>query len=516
MSGAVPASFPGRDATLRWDGAGSLHVLYVEDGEDGANGARVAYRRLGAAPGGPMAVTPDGVVTTAHGETPPALERLADGTLVAAYPVPLPGKWKNELRLQRSADGGATWSAPELIHEPRAGSHSYLSSAVAADGRLALAWLDDSSGRMGVRAAWSADGRAFSAPASPDPAACHCCGTALLAGRGGEVWLAYRDEEEGEVRDVRLLAAPAGGTAFAAGPLLSPDGWAVAGCPHTGARLAQGPDGALWATWFTGTDPGAYVATSLDGGQSFGPRELVAGPGGDVLAVKHPEVGVLPDGRVAVLWEAAEAAGGRPVMARLRDPVSGAWGEPLIVVAAACSLGAAYAEAPADSGSDGVRTRAISGGRMATNAHDLGGNQTLTVNAVIAALTPDCKPGPACRSVRPSVSFDQVQFEYASDRLTTDARQALDIIAAALKSSALHDDVFTVEGHTDAKGSLPYNMKLSKRRAESVKRYLIEDHKIAAQRVSTVGKGPTDLKDKLSPNSGVNRRVVFVREATNR
>lgn len=339
-SPALRATFPGHDATLRWDAAGNLHVLSVEEGADGA---RVVHRRLGPAASGPHPVSPAGVATTAHGETPPALELLADGTLVAAYPVPLPGKWKSELRFQRSADGGATWSAPALLHEPRVGSHSYLSSA-SAGGRLALAWLDDSGGRMGLRTAWSDDGRTFSPPESLDPAACQCCGTALLAGRKGEVWLAYRDDagsadEAGTgsretVRDIRLLAAAPGERRFDGGRLVSEDGWALAGCPHTGARLAEAPDGTLWVAWFTGVEPGVWVAASADGGRSFGPRELVAAPGGGTTAVRHPEVAALPDGRIAVLWEAAGAAGGRPVAARLRDPASGDWGEPLTVARA--------------------------------------------------------------------------------------------------------------------------------------------------------------------------------------
>jgi hypothetical protein len=319
-------------------------VLYVEE-RDG--GAAVVYRRLGREPHGPVTVSPPGVTTTAHGEVPPALEVLADGSLFAAYPSPLPGRWKAEIRSQRSRDGGRTWDAPRLVHPPRHGSHSYLSSALLPGGGVALAWLDDRTGGMGLQTATSADGVVFPAAETLDRRTCECCGTGLLAGRGGELWVAYRDADERDVRDVWVLAKPAAAARFAERVPLSADGWTLDGCPHTGPRLAQAADGALWAAWFTGGDPAIYVASSTDGGASFGPRRRLAAPGEGVTTVRHPEIGLLPDGRLAVLYTATRGGGpagdhghsgrqdepGRqrnhPVMARLRDPRSGAWGAPL-------------------------------------------------------------------------------------------------------------------------------------------------------------------------------------------
>jgi hypothetical protein len=45
----ISLRFPGRDPMLRWDAAGNLHVLYVEEREGGGG---VAYRRLGREPAG--------------------------------------------------------------------------------------------------------------------------------------------------------------------------------------------------------------------------------------------------------------------------------------------------------------------------------------------------------------------------------------------------------------------------------------------------------------------------------
>ena len=104
--------------------------------------------------------------------------------------------------------------------------------------------------------------------------------------------------------------------------------------PHTGARLAQGKDGSLWAAWFTGAEPGIYAARSTDGGATFGPRQRIAAPAAGTPSVAHPEIGILPDGRVAVLYETLSAKGDRNLEARLRSP-DGAWGPPRILAASA-------------------------------------------------------------------------------------------------------------------------------------------------------------------------------------
>jgi hypothetical protein len=318
------AEFPGRDPSLRREADGTLHVAYVQEQP---GGPAVFYRRLGPRASEPVRVTPAGLSTTAHGETPPALEILPGGVLVAAYPVTLPGKWKSEIRLQRSTDGGAHWSRPELLHAERHGSHSFLSSVVTPAGEPVFAWLDDSTGHMGLHVR-----RGEAAPTTLDPETCECCGTALLAGRKGEVWLVYRDSED-DVRDFRILRADGAGGGFDAGRKLSADDWKIQGCPHTGARLAQATDGALWAAWFTAGEgqPGIYAASSADGGETFSSRTLIAAAGPGTM-VRHPELGTLPDGGLVVLYE-SEKDGQPALLAQSRDPRTGTWAEPRQVAA---------------------------------------------------------------------------------------------------------------------------------------------------------------------------------------
>ena len=116
----------------------------------------------------------------------------------------------------------------------------------------------------------------------------------------------------------------------------------------------------------------------------------------------------------------------------------------------------------------------------------------------------------AAPSAVPKVSFDQIQFQFNSAELTPESKAFLDKIGAAMMLPKVQSLSFEVQGHTDAKGGDAYNMALSKRRAESVKEYLVEHHKIDAKRLKAVGKGKTDLLDKEDPESAANRRVVFV------
>jgi len=66
-----------------------------------------------------------------------------------------------------------------------------------------------------------------------------------------------------------------------------------------------------------------------------------------------------------------------------------------------------------------------------------------------------------------------------------------------------------IEGHTDSVGGKAANMKLSQRRAESVRNYLISKFGIAPERISAVGFGPTkpSADNKTKAGKEQNRRI---------
>ena len=74
-------------------------------------------------------------------------------------------------------------------------------------------------------------------------------------------------------------------------------------------------------------------------------------------------------------------------------------------------------------------------------------------------------------------------------------------------------NTFVIAGHTDGKGSDAYNQLLSERRAEAVKRYLVENYNMPPGTLLAVGYGKTMLKNKTNPFASENRRVQIVNMA---
>jgi len=100
-----------------------------------------------------------------------------------------------------------------------------------------------------------------------------------------------------------------------------------------------------------------------------------------------------------------------------------------------------------------------------------------------------------------------VQFDFNKDKLSQDAKDALDKLAT--NKSNLKKFVIAVEGFTDKTGSPSYNAALSQRRASAVVNYLVTKHDIPLYRIYTVGLGAEKLADegKTREARSKNRRV---------
>jgi OOP family OmpA-OmpF porin len=108
------------------------------------------------------------------------------------------------------------------------------------------------------------------------------------------------------------------------------------------------------------------------------------------------------------------------------------------------------------------------------------------------AVQPPPPPAPVAPPPPPPARFEKVtmsatkMFEFDSAKLSADTPK-LDEIAAALNANPSIDNV-VITGYTDRLGSDKYNQKLSERRANSVKEYLVSKG-IAANRLVAEGKG---------------------------
>ncbi|TMG74550.1 MAG: OmpA family protein [Betaproteobacteria bacterium] len=100
---------------------------------------------------------------------------------------------------------------------------------------------------------------------------------------------------------------------------------------------------------------------------------------------------------------------------------------------------------------------------------------------------PAPRPAPTVSKVGKVTVASTVNFDFDRYAIRPDARSKLDdLVGKQLRAVTL--EVIIAVGHADRIGSDAYNMKLSVRRADSVKAYLVSKG-IGASRIYTEGKG---------------------------
>lgn len=137
---------------------------------------------------------------------------------------------------------------------------------------------------------------------------------------------------------------------------------------------------------------------------------------------------------------------------------------------------------------------------IATPTTTSGASSTSTETSAVA--DPNLVVVPKEEQVNVNVSFD---FDSAS--LREDQKPKLVQLCAALKAADVQK--IRILGHTDASGSAAYNQRLSKLRAQEVKRYLETDCGYPSERMEALGVGEDYLYDPNDPRADVNRRVEF-------
>lgn len=115
-------------------------------------------------------------------------------------------------------------------------------------------------------------------------------------------------------------------------------------------------------------------------------------------------------------------------------------------------------------------------------------------------------PKPAFQQVK--IAAD-VLFDFDSAKLKPAASSIMNELITNAKKLVI--EAIQITGHADATGPEKYNQKLSERRAESVKQYMV-DHGITSQRITTEGKGELQpiADNKTREGRAKNRRVEIV------
>lgn len=245
----------------------------------------------------------------------PSLAVGTDGQLWAQwYQRSAPGAHDYRGWFARSADSGATWSAPAFL------GHEFVSLAPLPGGRVLAVWLEntqpaaahsghDDHHARAPGAAYQPEMRLLARLLAPngtalgewtvDPDTCNCCQTTLTVLPGSRVFLAYRGHTAAEIRDHRYSIFDLASLAWSPPADLHADGWKIPGCPVNGpAAAAHGP--ALTVAWFTAADNSARVLArrSSDAAHRFtAPVRVDLGhPLGRLDNV------ALPDGSALIFW----------------------------------------------------------------------------------------------------------------------------------------------------------------------------------------------------------------------
>jgi len=125
--------------------------------------------------------------------------------------------------------------------------------------------------------------------------------------------------------------------------------------------------------------------------------------------------------------------------------------------------------------------------------------------APVAVVAPASAPAPAVVPTKMSFAADMF-FDFDKSLLKPAGKTKLKELVEKIKS--IRVEVLIVVGHTDNVGTHAYNQKLSERRAEAVKAYLVSLG-VAKNSIYTEGKGESApvADNKTAAGRGKNRRV---------
>lgn len=127
------------------------------------------------------------------------------------------------------------------------------------------------------------------------------------------------------------------------------------------------------------------------------------------------------------------------------------------------------------------------------------------------AAEPAPEPAPAPAAAPKKLVLEGVNFDHDKATLREDAHPILDQAAEGLKEWG--DVKVEVAGYTDSRGAAKYNLKLSQRRAEAVRAYLIGKG-IDADRLTAKGFGESHpvADNKTAEGRFKNRRVELIEQ----
>ena len=113
------------------------------------------------------------------------------------------------------------------------------------------------------------------------------------------------------------------------------------------------------------------------------------------------------------------------------------------------------------------------------------------------------------KEIRRLLSTNKIYFHYNSANIKKSSYPLLNNLAHTVKNTCL-EELIVIEGHTDAKGKKAYNQKLSTKRANHVKNYLVQQG-VPKNRIEAIGYGESRpiASNKTKKGKKRNRRIEF-------
>jgi outer membrane protein OmpA-like peptidoglycan-associated protein len=162
----------------------------------------------------------------------------------------------------------------------------------------------------------------------------------------------------------------------------------------------------------------------------------------------------------------------------------------------------------AQTAADGALARANAVGQeAATNTKTAVTNASNTINTRINGVEAENRK----LLFTVTLNEDQGNFKFGKKDLPDEAKARIDQVVTQLKGDTSKNIFIEIEGHTDNVGSATVNQVLGQDRAESVKRYLYEQHQIPLHKMNVISYGEEKPVEPNNTKEGraKNRRVVI-------
>ena len=302
---------------------GGFYVAWVNHNANSQSDVMLArYDSEGATSGSPVMVNQQKGVATAWRGDPPSVA-VADKSVYVLWTarVESNGKKGTDLYFSVSHDQGKSFASPVKVNDDKLpGAHGMHSLAVANDGKIYAAWLDErniiqpkpskhagghhmESNRELFVAQSTDGGKTFSANRKVAENVCPCCKTALAVSPDGTLYASWRQVLPGNFRHIAVASSTDGGASFSSPVIVSDDKWMLQGCPVSGPSLSADASGTLKVVWYAAGEnsaPGLYFAETRDKGRTFSPRSLVMQE-----TVKGTPALVGANDRAVAIWQGA-------------------------------------------------------------------------------------------------------------------------------------------------------------------------------------------------------------------